>query len=238
MQTAEYSDYFRLRTELAKIEVGRLTADWCAGPPVTVVPSVADLPVAVPADVVGLFYRRKVFIVAAQPRDRLGRVLAHEAFGHFGLRKALGRVGWRRFMLAVHTAARKGGDTFLRGLHGKVKSLYGNDRGKTELRPVQQADELVSAYAEDAFDPRSGRLLVHDPVLKQAEAVVGHLAREYLRLDVPVCSRQVEGMLLYSEHTLRYGGAFWGAGFRLKRLYQALAVLVGVLGIWSLGTLV
>jgi hypothetical protein len=50
-------------------------------------------------------------------------------------------------------------------------------------------------------------------------AASGHFDREILYRDRPVDFDQLLGTLLASEHRLRYGGAFFGLGFRLKGWY-------------------
>jgi hypothetical protein len=220
-----------LKQSLATIEVARICARWEGGPEVQVVDTAAQMPVPMPPDAVGLFYRRRVFVVAQQPAQDIAPILAHEAIGHYGLRAVLGG-GWRRFILAVRTAAYKGGDLFLRRVRRRVRNVYVDERGRRCLRPIQEGDEIAARVAELLFDRRTGRLLTPDPLACQAEAIVGQLAREFIDAQHPVNERQLVGALLLAEHRLRYGSLAWGASYRARRLYHALAVAVGTALAW------
>lgn len=211
-----------MRHTLAQIEVAQLAAEWEHGPLVEVVHSARDLPIAAPEDAVGLYYRRKVYVVASQPVENIARVLAHEALGHAGTRLALGKQGCRRFMLALRTAAMKGGNVFLRKLRARVVAAYIDPKGKQYLTPAQEGDEILAALAEQTFDRRTGRILIHDPIRKQAEALAAQAVREHLGVHIEVTCDQAEGMLIASEHTVRYGSPMWGAEYKAKRLYQTL----------------
>lgn len=217
------------RHKLAAIEVAHLTSGWEYGPTVEVVPSVEDLPIPAPEDALGLYHRKKVYVVGAQPTENIARILAHEALAHAGTRTALGRVGWRRFMLALRSAATKGSDVFLRSLRARVLSVYVTAKGKRYLSPAQEGDEILAALAEQSFDRRTGRILIHDPLRKQAEALAAQAVRQHLGWDVPVTCDQAEGMLIASEHTVRYGSPLWGAEYRARRIYQALVAATTVL---------
>lgn len=207
---------------LAALEVASITKAWAHGPEVLVVPDVEDLPFTASPDTRGVFTSLRVFIVASKARHRIGTTLAHEAIGHAGLRLALGPAAWRRFMLAVHRAACKGGDTFLRRLRCHIRQTYCDERGRRYLKPALEADELVASAAEEVFDRRSGRVLVHDPGIKQAEFALGLMARG-IGINMPVDSRQVEGALLVAERTLRDGDPFWGTTVRARRVVRWVA---------------
>lgn len=211
-----------IRYRLASIEISQLIADWEYGPPVEVVSSVEDLPVKAPEDAVGLYYRKKVYIVAAQPNKNIAKTLAHEALAHAGTRTALGGVGWRRFMLALRSAAMKGSDVLLRGMRTRVITSYVDGSGKRYLSPTQEGNEILAALAEQSFDRRTGRILIHDPLRKQAEALAAQAVRQHLGIHVDVTGDQAEGMLIASEHTVRYGSPLWGAEFRARRTYYEL----------------
>jgi len=217
-----------LKNKLAAMEVAQIAAGWEYGPTVEVVPYVEDLPVAAPEDAVGLYYRKKVYLVGAQPTENIARVLAHEAIGHAGSRMALGKNGCRRFMLALRTAAMKGGDVFLRKLRARVVAVYVDGKGKRYLSPSQEGDEILAALAEQTFDRRSGRILIHDPIRKQAEALVAQAVRQHLGLAVEVTCDQAEGMLIASEHTVRFGSPLWGAEYRARKIHQAFVAAFAV----------
>jgi hypothetical protein len=222
-----------LRQSLTAIEVARVSAGWVDGPEVHVVATAADLPVAAPSDARGLFWGRSVYVVARQPSAMVAPTLAHEAT-HFALRDTLSPSLWRRFMLAVRKAARKGRDTYLRRLNRQVESIYVDGAGRRTLRPAAVGDEIVAALAEETFDRRTGRFLVHDPLLAEADAAIGMIAREVLRVDYEVDARQVQGAILLAEHRLRYGGLGFGAWYWTKRIAQWAAITAGLLGFWLL----
>lgn len=211
-----------IRYRLASIEISHLTAEWEYGPPVEVVSNIEDLPVKAPDDAVGLYYRKKVYIVAAQPNKNIAKTLAHEALAHAGTRTALGGAGCRRFMLALRSAAMKGSDVLLRRLWTRVIAVYVDGRGRRYLSPAQEGNEILAALAEQSFDRRTGRILIHYPLRKQAEALAAQAVRQHLGIPVAVTGNQAEGMLIASEHTVRYGSPLWGAEYRARRIYQAL----------------
>lgn len=211
-----------IRYRLASIEISQLIAEWEYGPPVEVVSNIEDLPVKAPDDAVGLYYRKKVYIVAAQPNKNIAKTLAHEALAHAGTRTALGGAGCRRFMLALRSAAMKGSDVLLRRLRTRVIAVYVDGRGQRYLSPAQEGNEILAALAEQSFDRRTGRILIHYPLRKQAEALAAQAVRQHLGIPVAVTSDQAEGMLIASEHTVRYGSPLWGAEYRARRIYQAL----------------
>lgn len=215
----ELHQFYRTREVLARIEVSRLTAAWDGAPSIEVVPTAAALPVKdAPADTVGMFLRGRVFVVAEQPPELLAKTLAHEAIGHAGAQLALGS-SWRLFALAVHRAAAKGGDVFLRGLRKRVRAHYIGSDGRPNLRPSRFGDELLAHAAGELFDRRTGRVLVVNPMLAQCEALVGLTARD-LGIDYPVDTRQVEGAVLLAERQLRHGDLLLGIPTKAKRVLQ------------------
>jgi hypothetical protein len=217
------SSWLRLRTAIARIAVARVTSEWRAAPRITVVPTSAQFPIPnAPADAAGLYFRQQVFLSADQPDDQLQRVLAHEVIGHHAVRQTFGGLAWRRLVLGVHRAAQKGTDTMLRALRCRVRRNYAD----ANMRPSVEGDEIVAALAEQVFDPRTGRILVHEPELKMGEAAIAYVAREHLKSDRPVTSRELEGVLLLSEHSLRHGSLFWGIPLHVRRTYYRAAVAV------------
>lgn len=199
--------------------VDRIVGGWRAAPTVKVVQATEDLPVHVPADTRGMWRRGEVFVVANQPLDMVGDTLAHEAIAHHGLREALGQH-WRGFMFGVQSGARTG-DGRLRCFRDEVRGTYVDESGACNLSPVPEADEICAAVTESRFHAPSGRLRVQQPLRKLMQAASGHISREVLYRDRPVDFDQLLGTLLASEHRLRYGGAFFGLGFRLKGWYAS-----------------
>lgn len=224
METANIHE--GMQSALARIEAQRLAAAWPHGPAIRVVATARELPGAPCEQAIGRFRGGRVFLVAGQGPVSIGRTAAHEAIGHAGVRLALGRAAWRRFVLGLRTAAAKGSDTFLRGLRRRVRSTYTDARGRA-LRPALEGDEILAAMAEEVFDRRSGRVLVHDPVQKQAEALVALAAREW-GLAVPVTASEAEGVLLLAERRLRDGDLVFGLSVRARRVFRWLATACSV----------
>lgn len=201
--------------------IGRITGQWRAAPPVTVVSWPQDLPVkGAPSDVRGMYKDGSTWIVAnTQSQSKVGETLAHEALGHHSMREMLGS-GWKSFMHALNDGARSG-DAKLSGVRDYVREIYVNNNGECDLSTDQIGDEVAAAVTEYRFDSQSGRLVVDQPARKLARAAVGHLSREVLLMDRPASFCELEGTLLAAEHRLRFGGAFWGVAFQIKRLYAS-----------------
>lgn len=187
--------------------VDRLTARWRAAPPVTIVASAGDLPFPAPADVEGAYSNGQVLLVAdALTPGRAVQVLGHEAIGHHSLRATLGKA-WPSFLSGVLAGSRR--DALLGSARAHVERTYIDASGACELTHRQVADEVAAALAEARMNPAALRLQVEEPGRKQLAAVRGHLAREVLLLDHPVCGAQLEGTLLLAERRLRHGRTFF-----------------------------
>lgn len=200
--------------------IDRITSGWHAAPTVTIVEWPEDLPVKnAPRDARGLWRGGEAFIVSTQPLDMVGDTLAHEALGHYGLREALGRH-WRGFMFGVQSGARSG-DGRLRCFRDEVRGTYVGESGACNLSPVLEADEICAAVVESRFHAPSGRLRVQQPLGKLMLAAGGHISREVLYRDRPVDFDQLLGTILIAEHRLRYGGAFFGLGRRVRDWYYS-----------------
>jgi hypothetical protein len=194
-------------------ETQRIASQWRGAPPVYVVPTFQDLPVAAPSDARGLFLNGEVFIVASQsPRD-LAATITHEVVAHHGLRQHL-NGSWQSFMLALASGARADGN--LTVLRSQVRDVYG------PLPAIIEADELAAAMVELHTCPHSGKYLPGKPARKRVAAATGHFAREHLYVDIPVDQDQLQGALLAAQHRLRYGGACWGLGRRIRECYAAV----------------
>lgn len=199
--------------------VDRIVAGWRAAPPVKVVQATADLPVHAPADARGMWRRGEVFVVANQPLNMVGDTLAHEAIAHHGLRETLG-PSWGSFMHGVQSGLRAG-DGQLRCFRDDVRAAYVDGGGRFNLNATQESDEIAAAIAESRFHGATGRMRVQQPLRKLMQAAGGQFSREVLYRDRPVDFDQLLGAILAAEHRLRYGGAFFGLGFRLKGWYAS-----------------
>lgn len=198
--------------------VDQLVSTWRAAPRVTVVEMTDDLPCKTFDDVKGLYRHGEAWIVAnACTPAAVVETVGHEVVGHHGMRDALGSL-WRPFMQALHAGARD--DVNLSLLQRSVTRDYVDSQKNCYLQPVGQGDEMAARLAELRIK-RNGRLDIQNPLLKVSKAAVGHLSREGLFLDSPADFDELEGNLALAEHKLRYGGHFWGVGFRLKRWYAA-----------------
>lgn len=200
--------------------VARIVGGWRGAPPVAVVESPQDLPVPAPSDVRGLFHRGATWVVAdTQPPAQIGATLAHEVLGHAAMRETLG-ASWRSFMHALQDGVRAG-DQPMRGFRDSVARVYVDDKGECNLSSVQMGDEVTAAVVECRYNSATGRLDIVQPGRKVVMAAVGHVAREWLYLDRPASFDELEGALLAAEHRLRFGGAFYGLGYQLRRWYAS-----------------
>ena len=201
--------------------VDRIVNGWLGAPSVKVVQRTTDLPAnGVPEDVRGMYRSGETWIDAeTQSASTVPDTLAHEALGHHSMRELLG-ANWRPFMSAVIDGAARG-DWRLQCFRDEIQSTYTDDKGCCNLSRVGVADEITAAIVESRFDGNAGRMKIARPGIKLLEAAKGHLAREALYLNRPASFEELEGTILAAEHRLRFGGAFWGVGFRLKRWYAS-----------------
>lgn len=150
----EYGDRVSLSPTDAQAAVNRITQAWRNAPPVVVLSSLEDarVPDAVrnedakqraggaTGDPEGFFDKGTVYVVASSlktPAD-VGRVLMHEALGHFGLRSVYGpRLGAVLDRVAVLNRAE---------VEAKAKE-YGLDAGTLAGRRIA-AEEVLAAMAE------------------------------------------------------------------------------------------
>lgn len=182
-----------------------LAREWPGAPPVTVVDCPQDLPVKAPPDARGLFARDGVYMVASN-QDPIGvrRTMAHEVIGHHGFRQMLGPA-WPSFMVDVLAGARQG-DDLLSCARQLVQDIYVDGRGECDLPPLLQADEIVAAVVERKFHLGTGRIKASRPARKLMAATAGRITREWLCMDRPVSSDELEGHILACEHQIRTGG--------------------------------
>jgi hypothetical protein len=208
-----------MNAQAVSTKVGAFTKSWRGAPPVRVVETPSDLPIKrVPLDARGMFRGGEVWVVAStQGFNSPLRTFVHEAVGHHGLRELLGS-GWAGFMGGLSRNTRN-----LQGDAGEVaqhiRHAYRDDSGHFNLSALEAADEVSANLAEYVFSPSQGRLVIEQPLKKQASAVAGHFAREVLYFDAPVTENQLEGTLLQAEHFVRHGGLFWGLARRLRDWY-------------------
>ena len=144
-----------LRLEAIKGIVRKLSAKWRSAPPIDVVPTAADLPVPAPVDVRGLYWRKRVWVVADQPIELIAKTLNHEVVAHHGLRVLL-KGRWRNFMDALHRGSLAAKDRPLRKLRDQVRKTYVDRRGRCTLRRRTLADEISAAAVEDCTNPFTG----------------------------------------------------------------------------------
>lgn len=202
-------------------KVGAFTKSWRGAPPVHVVETPSDLPIKrAPSDARGMFRGGEVWVVAStQVLNSPLRTFVHEAVGHHGLRELLGS-GWAGFMGGLSRNVKN-----LQGDAGDVaqhiRYAYRDESGQFNLHPLEAADEVSANLAEYVFSPSQGKLVIEQPLKKQASAVAGHFSREVLYLDTPVTEDQLEGTLLQAEHFVRHGGLFWGIRTKLRSAYHA-----------------
>jgi hypothetical protein len=200
--------------------VDRIVSGWRGAPPVSVVHATTDLPVPAPTDARGMFRKGEAWVVAStQPTSQVGETLAHEALGHHAMRITLGR-SWSPFMHAMQDGMRDG-DWRLQCFRDEVRSAYVDDAGDFNLSRVAESDEITAAIVESRFDSATGRMDIKRPWKKLALAAAGHFSREGLYADVPASFEQLEGTILFAEHRLRYGGAFFGLGYRIRHWYAS-----------------
>lgn len=199
---------------MVKAFVGKLTARWRNGPPVKVVAMAEDLPVPAPDDARGLLWRRRVYVVAAQPIHQIAPTVAHEAVGHFGLRALLGRR-WRRFMDAIHRTAQAGRDRPLRRLRDRIKKIYADRRGRCRLPPRALADEISARAVEERTHWLTGKMKPRRTRLKERFSKVKQLLRrppaEKIRLGYEHLAATLGAAARWLAGSSPEGRAAWNA---------------------------
>ena len=187
--------------------VDEMTASWENGPVFKVVATAKDLPGGKqPGDARGLLQNGTAYIVAANnpTRDAIARTLGHEAIGHYGLWKALGVEGTRKFRANVQLAI-KTGNKPLNAIRDKVRSLYVDERGKFNLSPEQEADEIAAFAVEEAIDPVTGEFRPGFGFFKSVWAKIAEFLRDTLGLPVSFTNVELQGLLVQSMRGLQTG---------------------------------
>lgn len=187
--------------------VDELTASWDNGPAFEIVATAADMPGGRhPSDARGLIQNGTAYIVAANnpTRDAVARTLGHEAIGHYGLWKMLGEDGTRQFQRNVQLALASGNKP-LNAIRDKVRELYVDERGKFNLSPEQEADEIAAFAVEDGIDPVTGEFRPGFGFLKSVWAKIAAFLRDTLGLPVSFTNVELQGLLVQSMRGLQVG---------------------------------
>lgn len=185
--------------------VGELSAAWKDGPTLEVVATPADLPIDAPSDARGLIYKGTAYVVARNHNDKNGiaKTLAHEAIGHYGLWKILGKDGARQFAKNLQLAI-KSGNKPLTALSQQIRDMYVDDNGDFNLTPQQEADEIAAFAVENAIDPVTGEFKPGFGFFKQVWAKVAEFLRD-LGISVKFTNVELQGLLVSSMRGLEAG---------------------------------
>ncbi len=193
--------------------VDELTRTWENGPAFEIVATAADMPGGRhPSDARGLILNGTAYIVAANnpTRDAVARTLGHEAIGHYGLWKMLGEDGTRQFRRNVQLAI-KAGNKPITALRDKVRELYVDERGRFNLTPEQEADEIAAFAVEDGIDPVTGEFRPGFGFLKSVWAKIAAFLRDTLGLPVRFTNAELQGLLVQSMRGLQVGQRLEGS---------------------------
>lgn len=179
------------------------TSRWQRGPKVHIAPTARHLPVPAPEDARGLFYKGEVHVVAEQAPTTVVQTLAHEAVGHYGMRKWLG-AEWPTFMRGIQNGA-KSGDKGLRQLQAHIRQTYVDGKGNYQLSARQESDEIAAYAAEELICYQTGTLRPHRAWQKALLATRGRLIREGLLLDGSISREELEGALFLAAKHMEAG---------------------------------
>lgn len=185
--------------------VDKITATWENGPDFKVVATPSELPINAPADARGLIHNGTAYVVAANNpnRDAIAQTLAHEAIGHYGLWKILGKDGKAKFERNLQMAL-KTGNKPLAKIRDKVRRLYVDDTGKFNLSPAEEANEIAAFAVEEAVDPVTGEFTTGMSWLKEFWAQIADFLRG-LGLSVKFTKAELHGLLVASMKGLQAG---------------------------------
>lgn len=190
----------------AKKIIDELTATWENGPKFKAVATAKELPIAAPRDTRGWVSEKGMaYIVASNhvSRDAIAQTLAHEAIGHYGLWKSLGKDGKAKFERNLQLAL-KTGNKPLAKIRDKVRRLYVDDTGKFNLSPEEEANEIAAFAVEEAVDPVTGEFTTGMSWLKQFWAQIADFLRG-LGLPVKFTKAELHGLLVASMKGLQVG---------------------------------
>lgn len=186
--------------------IDELTTTWENGPKFKAVATAKELPIAAPRDTRGWVSEKgTAFIVASNhvSRDAIAQTLAHEAIGHYGLWKILGKDGKAKFERNLQMAL-KTGNKPLAKIRDKVRRLYVDDTGKFNLSPEEEANEIAAFAVEEAVDPVTGEFTTGMSWLKQFWAQIADFLRG-LGLPVKFTKAELHGLLVASMKGLQAG---------------------------------
>lgn len=186
--------------------IDELTATWENGPKFKAVATAKELPIAAPRDTRGwVSDKGTAYIVASNhvSRDAIAQTLAHEAIGHYGLWKILGKDGKAKFERNLQMAL-KTGNKPLAKIRDKVRRLYVDDAGKFNLSPAEEANEIAAFAVEEAVDPVTGEFTTGMSWLKQFWAKIADFLRG-LGLPVKFTKAELHGLLVASMKGLQAG---------------------------------
>lgn len=179
------------------------TSRWQRGPKVHIAPTARHLPVPAPEDARGLFYKGEVHVVAEQAPTTVVQTLAHEAVGHYGMRKWLG-AEWPTFMRGIQNGA-KSGDKGLRQLQAHIRQTYVDGKGNYQLSARQESDEIAAYAAEELICYQTGTLRPDRAWQKAFLATRGRLIREGLLLDGSISREELDGALFLAAKHMEAG---------------------------------
>lgn len=115
---------------------------------VEVVQSVSDMPGTHPADVRGMFYGGKVYLVADNLTEKSAKsTFAHEVVGHLGLEGLLGPDGFKALMRQISNMKRLKNRAVLSVL-ADIRKNYVDENGNYVLDDTQEAREILAHLAE------------------------------------------------------------------------------------------
>lgn len=211
-----FSRMFRPPTAMPISEVQKavdqLSKSWKSGPDIKVVATPADLPINAPADARGLIHDGTAYVVAGNHlnRDGVARTLGHEAIGHYGLWRMLGEDGQARFERNLQLAI-KSGNVPLGKIAAKVRAAYVDSKGKFNLSPTEEANEIAAFAVEAAIDPATGEFKPGFGFVKEVFAKVAEFLRS-LGIDVKFTNAELQGMLMAAMRGLKAGHRLEGGG--------------------------
>ncbi|MCY1166226.1 Inorganic Pyrophosphatase [compost metagenome] len=192
--------------------VDQLSKGWKSGPTIKVVATPADLPIDAPADARGFIHDGTAYIVAGNHlnRDGVARTLGHEAVGHYGLWRILGDEGQKRYERNLQLAL-KSGNVPLGKIAAKVRDAYVDSKGKFNLSPTEEANEIAAFAVEAAIDPATGEFKPGFGFVKEVFAKVAEFLRS-LGIDVKFTNAELQGMLMAAMRSLKAGHRLEGGG--------------------------
>lgn len=211
-----FSRMFRPPTAMAVSDVQKavdqLAKGWKSGPRIKVVATPAELPIDAPADARGLIHNGTTYVVASNHlnRDGVARTVGHEVVGHYGLWRMLGEDGQKRFERNLQLAL-KSGNVPLGKIAAKVRDAYVDGKGKFNLSPTEEANEIAAFAVEAAIDPATGEFKPGFGFVKEVFAKVADFLRK-LGIYVKFTNFELHGMLMAAMRGLKAGHKLEGGG--------------------------